>query len=81
MGRKRKEDIDIKQQLADMIDWNDLKRSIKAIDNPISKVNAYLGIMPYVLPKLQSVSQDIKTETKDAVGQLLEAMSEIPKEN
>lgn len=71
----KKEEKDLQQQLAEMIDWNDLKQSIKAIDNPISKVNAYLGLLPYVLPKLQSVSQDIKTETKDAVGQLLEAMS------
>ena len=71
----KKEERDLQKQLAEMIDWNDLKRSIKAIDNPISKVNAYLGLLPYVLPKLQSVSQDIKTETKDAVGKLLEELS------
>lgn len=71
----KREDKDLQKTLADMIDWNDLKKSIEAIDNPISKVNAYLGLLPYVLPKLQSVSQDIKTETKDALGQMLEVMS------
>ena len=71
----KREDKDLQKTLADMIDWKDLKKSIEAIDNPISKVNAYLGLLPYVLPKLQSVSQDIKTETKDALGQMLEVMS------
>lgn len=71
----KREDKDLQKTLADMIDWADLKKSIEAIDNPISKVNAYLGLLPYVLPKLQSVSQDIKTETKDALGQMLEVMS------
>lgn len=76
----KKKEIDLQNTLAEMIDWEDLKKSIAAIDSPISKVNAYLGLLPYVLPKLQSVSQDIKTETKDAVGKLLEAMS-IEKDN
>ncbi len=71
----KKDNKDLQKSLAEMIDWDDLKRSIEAIDNPISKVNAYLGLLPYVLPKLQSVSQDIKTETKDALGQMLEVMS------
>ena len=71
----KKEDKDLQKVLTDMIDWEDFKKAVRNIDNPISKVNAYLGILPYVLPKLQSVSQDIKTETKDAVGQLLEMMS------
>lgn len=77
----KKEEIDLQKTLADLIDWDDFRRSIRKIDNPISKVNVYLGLLPYVLPKLQSVSQDIKTETKDAVGKLLESLSEIPKEN
>lgn len=77
----KKEEIDLQKTLADLIDWEDFRRSIRKIDNPISKVNVYLGLLPYVLPKLQSVSQDIKTETKDAVGKLLESLSEIPKEN
>ena len=75
MAKIKKDKSDPQKMLAEMIDWDDLKQSIEAIDNPISKVNAYLGLLPYVLPKLQSVSQDIKTETKDAVGQLLEMMS------
>ena len=77
----KKEEIDLQKTLADLIDWEDFRRSIRKIDNPISKVNVYLGLLPYVLPKLQSVSQDIKTETKDAVGKLIESLSEIPKEN
>lgn len=77
----KKDERNLQKTLQDMIDWDDLKRSIEAIDNPISKVNAYLGLLPYVLPKLQSVSQDITTSQKDAMGELLEAMSGIPKSN
>ena len=62
-------------EIADLIDWDDFRENIKKIENPISKVNVYLGILPYVLPKLQSVSQDITTKQQDAVGQLLETLS------
>lgn len=77
----KKEDKDLQKVLTDMIDWEDFKKAVRNIDNPISKVNAYLGILPYVLPKLQSVSQDITTKQQDAMGALLEAMSSIPKDN
>lgn len=73
-------DKNLQKEIADLIDWDDFRDNIKKIDNPISKVNVYLGILPYVLPKLQSVSQDIKTEQKDAVGQLLESLSAIDKD-
>lgn len=68
---------DLQKTLSELIDWEDFRESIRNIDNPISKVNAYLGLLPYVLPKLQSVQQDITTKQKDAMGQLLEAMSKI----
>ena len=75
--RETKEEKDLQKIISEMIDWKDMARAVKAIDNPISKVNAYLGLMPYVLPKLQSVSQDITTSQKDAVGQLLEELSKV----
>ena len=68
-------------EIADLIDWDDFRRNIKKIENPISKVNVYLGILPYVLPKLQSVSQDITTKQQDAVGELLQSLSIMEKEN
>lgn len=71
----RNKDKDLKVEIADLIDWDDFRENIKKIENPISKVNVYLGILPYVLPKLQSVSQDITTKQQDAVGQLLETLS------
>ena len=77
----KKEEKDLQKELSELIDWGDFKENIKKIENPISKVNVYLGLLPYVLPKLQSVSQDITTKQKDAMGNLLEALSEIPKEN
>lgn len=73
MAKKNDKDLDI----SDLIDWDDFRKNIKKIENPISKVNVYLGILPYVLPKLQSVSQDITTTQKDAMGQLLETLSEM----
>lgn len=71
----------LQKEIADLIDWDDFRENIKKIENPISKVNVYLGILPYVLPKLQSVSQDITTKQQDAVGQLLESLSAIEKED
>lgn len=71
---------DLQKEIADLIDWDDFRKNIKKIENPISKVNVYLGILPYVLPKLQSVSQDITTTQKDAMGQLLESLSAIDKD-
>ena len=71
---------DLQKEIADLIDWDDFRENIKKIENPISKVNVYLGILPYVLPKLQSVSQDITTTQKDAMGQLLESLSAIDKD-
>lgn len=62
-----------------LIDWEDFKQSLQEIVEPNQRVQAYMGLLPYVLPKLQSVQQDITTKQKDAVGQLLEAMSSLPK--
>lgn len=64
-----------------LIDWDDFRKSLQEIVEPNQRVQAYMGLLPYVLPKLQSVQQDITTKQKDAVGQLLESMSAIPKEN
>ena len=64
-----------------LIDWEDFRQSLQEIVEPSQRVQAYMGLLPYVLPKLQSVQQDITTKQKDAVGQLLEAMSTIPKSN
>lgn len=61
----------------DLIDWEDFKQSLHEIVEPNQRVQAYMGLLPYVLPKLQSVQQDITTRQKDAMGQLLEAMSKI----
>lgn len=77
----RNKDKDLQHEIAELIDWDDFRENIKKIENPISKVNVYLGILPYVLPKLQSVSQDITTKQQDAVGQLLESLSVIDKDN
>lgn len=76
----KNKDKNLQKEIADLIDWDDFRDNIKKIDNPISKVNVYLGILPYVLPKLQSVSQDITTTQKDAMGQLLESLSAIDKD-
>lgn len=76
----KNKDKNLQNEIADLIDWDDFRDNIKKIDNPISKVNVYLGILPYVLPKLQSVSQDITTTQKDAMGQLLESLSAIDKD-
>lgn len=70
----------IQDKVLDLIDWEDLAKSLKEIVEPNQRVQAYMGLLPYVLPKLQSVQQDITTRQKDAMGQLLEAMSEISNE-
>lgn len=70
----------LQEKINSIIDWDDLAVSIKEIVDPNQRVNAYMGLLPYVLPKLQSVQQDITTRQKDAMGQLLEAMSQIPKD-
>lgn len=67
----------LQEKINEIIDWDDLAVSIKEIVDPNQRVNAYMGLLPYVLPKLQSVQQDITTRQKDAMGQLLEAMSQI----
>jgi len=72
---------DLKEKIFELIDWEDFRTSLQEIVEPTQRVNAYMGLLPYVLPKLQSVQQDITTKQKDAVGQLLEAMSSIPKES
>lgn len=69
----------MQEQVMALIDWDDFKQSLQEIVEPSQRVQAYMGLLPYVLPKLQSVQQDITTKQKDAVGQLLEAMSSIPK--
>lgn len=71
----------IQDKVLELIDWEDLAKSLKEIVEPNQRVQAYMGLLPYVLPKLQSVQQDITTRQKDAMGQLLEAMSEMPKSN
>jgi hypothetical protein len=71
----------IQEKVLELIDWEDLAKSLKEIVEPNQRVQAYMGLLPYVLPKLQSVQQDITTRQKDAMGQLLEAMSEMPKSN
>lgn len=70
----------LQDKINEIIDWDDLAESIKEIVDPNQRVNAYMGLLPYVLPKLQSVQQDITTRQKDAMGQLLEAMAKIPDE-
>lgn len=70
----------LQEKINSIIDWEDLAVSIKEIVDPNQRVNAYMGLLPYVLPKLQSVQQDITTRQKDAMGQLLEAMAKIPDE-
>lgn len=70
----------LQDKINEIIDWDDLAESIKEIVDPNQRVNAYMGLLPYVLPKLQSVQQDITTGQKDAMGQLLEAMAKIPDE-
>ena len=71
----------MQEQVMALIDWEDFRQSLQEIVEPSQRVQAYMGLLPYVLPKLQSVQQDITTKQKDAVGQLLEAMSTIPKSN
>ena len=68
----------LQDNIYNLIDWDDFKASLQEIVEPKDRVNAYMGLLPYVLPKLQSVQQDITTAHKDAVGQLLESMSIIP---
>ncbi len=80
MATKSKEKTDFKDKIYELIDWDDFKKSLQEIVEPNQRVNAYMGLLPYILPKLQSVQQDITTKQKDAVGQLLEAMSTIPKD-
>ena len=75
-----KNNENLQEKIFSLIDFEDLKVSIKEIVDPNQRVNAYMGLLPYVLPKLQSVQQDITTRQKDAMGQLLEAMSQIPKD-
>jgi hypothetical protein len=69
---------DLKDQLYELIDWDDFRQALKELVEPRDRLNAYMGILPYVLPKLQAVQQDITTRQKDAVAQLLESMSAIP---
>lgn len=70
----------LQEKIFELIDFDDLAESIKEIVDPNQRVNAYMGLLPYVLPKLQSVQQDITTRQKDAMGQLLESLSKIPQE-
>ena len=76
----RNKNNEMQEQVMALIDWDDFRQSLQEIVEPSQRVQAYMGLLPYVLPKLQSVSQDITTKQKDAVGQLLETLS-IPKNN
>jgi hypothetical protein len=78
---QKKKNSDMQAQVMGLIDWDDFRKSLQEIVEPSQRVQAYMGLLPYVLPKLQSVQQDITTKQKDAVGQLLETLSTIPKEN
>lgn len=81
MATKKNNSEQMQEQVMALIDWEDFRQSLQEIVEPSQRVQAYMGLLPYVLPKLQSVQQDITTKQKDAVGQLLEAMSTIPKSN
>lgn len=76
---KEKNGEQMQKQVMALIDWEDFKKSLQEIVEPSQRVQAYMGLLPYVLPKLQSVSQDITTKQKDAVGKLLESMSTLKK--
>lgn len=81
MATKKNNSELTQERVMGLIDWDDFRKSLQEIVEPNQRVQAYMGLLPYVLPKLQSVQQDITTKQKDAVGQLLESMSAIPKEN
>lgn len=78
MATKKNNSELTQERVMGLIDWDDFRKSLQEIVEPNQRVQAYMGLLPYVLPKLQSVQQDITTKQKDAVGQLLESMSAIP---
>lgn len=79
MATKKNNSEQMQERVMALIDWEDFRSSLQEIVEPNQRVQAYMGLLPYVLPKLQSVQQDITTKQKDAVGQLLETLSAIPK--
>lgn len=72
---KAKEAID-EHSLGDLINLSDM-RSCLAEMEPTERVKAYLRLMEFVVPKKQSIAQNINTNVKDDAELLVESMMEL----
>lgn len=52
-------------ELSELIDWRDFRRSLKALESPKDKVTAYLKLLEFVVPKKQAIASDINVRQED----------------
>lgn len=56
-----------------LIDMDDMAKCLRDMD-PSDRMKAYLKLMEFVVPKKQSIAQDINAGIKDSAERLVESM-------
>ncbi len=73
MARKNK---DAEETLSNLINWEKFSENINKLE-PKDLCNVYLKLLEFVIPKKQSIAQDINTNIKDDAERLVESMLKI----
>lgn len=75
MAKSRKEAIN-EESLGSLINLSDMRACLAEMD-PGDRVKAYLKLMEFVVPKKQSIAQNINANAKDDAELLVESMMEV----
>lgn len=62
--------------LARLINWKKFEDNINELE-PKDLCHVYLKLLEFVVPKKQSIAQDINTNVKDSAEQLIESMLKV----
>lgn len=76
MAKTRKKDTINEESLGSLINLSDMRACLAEME-PGDRVKAYLKLMEFVVPKKQSIAQNINASTKDDAELLVESMMEL----